>query len=105
MQYTNGAFKKLNVIKDSDGWWNCVEVNDIDNDGDLDILAGNAGLNFRIKTSPDKPAKLYVGDFDKNGQIECIPVYFKTDEQGLSIFYEGRTPATDPFFKKEFFIF
>ncbi len=28
---------------------------------------------------PIIPAKLYVSDFDNNGQVECIPVYYKSD--------------------------
>lgn len=105
LQYNNGTFKKINEIQNSAGWWNCIELNDIDDDGDLDILAGNAGINSRIKASPEKPAKLYVGDLDKNGQIECIPVYFKTDGKAYPYFMKGELQQQIPSLKKDFLYF
>lgn len=104
-QFTNNAFKKISEIKNSSGWWNCIELNDIDNDGDVDILAGNTGLNSRIKATPGKPAKLYVGDLDKNGQIECIPVYFKTDGKAYPYFMKGELQQQIPSLKKDFLYF
>jgi hypothetical protein len=56
----------------SEGWWNCVEVADLDQDGDYDIVAGNHGLNSRFKASPDQPVSLWVNDFDRNGTAEQI---------------------------------
>lgn len=100
--YINGSLKKSFEIPNSSGWWNCIELNDIDDDGDIDIIAGNTGLNSRIKASPDKPAKLYVGDFDKNGQIECLPVYFKTDDKAYPYFMKGELQQQIPSLKKDF---
>jgi hypothetical protein len=54
------------------GWWNCIATGDIDNDGDIDFVAGNHGLNSRFKASPGKPVTMYVNDFDMNGVIEQI---------------------------------
>ena len=54
------------------GWFNCVVPFDADGDGDLDIFAGNEGLNTRFKASPEKPLRLYAGDFDKNGSIDPL---------------------------------
>jgi enediyne biosynthesis protein E4 len=100
--YINGSLQKTLQIPHSSGWWNCIEVNDIDDDGDMDIIAGNTGLNSRIKASPDKPAKLYVGDFDKNGQIECLPVYFKSDGKAYPYFMKGELQQQIPSLKKDF---
>ena len=44
-------------------------------DGQLDILAGNAGSNFKWKPSTEKPVKLYLDDFDKNFQLDPIIFY------------------------------
>lgn len=33
------------------GWWNTIEIADIDNDGDTDIIAGNWGANSQMRAS------------------------------------------------------
>ncbi len=64
-------------LKNSEGWWNTISLTDIDNDGDNDLIAGNLGLNSKIKADSLHPAQLYVTDFDKNGKIDPILCYFK----------------------------
>lgn len=54
------------------GLWNTVNVRDINGDGQLDIIAGNAGQNFKWKASEEKPVKLYVTDLDKGGRPEAL---------------------------------
>jgi hypothetical protein len=65
-----------NGLEGSDGWWNCVEVADIDNDGDLDLLAGNWGMNSKFRASAETPLTLYRSDFDQNGTVEPLVTYF-----------------------------
>jgi hypothetical protein len=78
--------KKMNGVlthlKDSglvntNGWWNLIKVHDFDKDGDLDILAGNWGLNSRLKASRERPITLYRADFDENGTIDPVVTYFE----------------------------
>jgi hypothetical protein len=64
------------VLSDKKGWWNFILPCDIDNDGDIDLIAGNLGLNSRLKASADKPVKLYYNDFDDNGKKEQVLTYF-----------------------------
>ncbi len=52
------------------GWWTNMHVSDVDNDGDLDILLGNHGLNSRFRATPQQPVTLLVSDFDRNGTPE-----------------------------------
>ncbi|WP_111658844.1 VCBS repeat-containing protein [Olleya aquimaris] len=54
------------------GWWNTVKVADVNNDGLMDLILGNNGLNLPYKPSKEKPIKIYVNDFDNNGTIEQI---------------------------------
>ncbi len=70
-----GTFTK-NELTDKKGWWNFVFPYDIDNDGDIDLVAGNLGLNSRLKASVKEPVKLYYNDFDDNGKKEQILTYY-----------------------------
>lgn len=57
------------------GLWRKVTITDVDQDGKKDIIAGNEGLNTRLKASVDHPLKLYYGDFDNNGSVDPILCY------------------------------
>lgn len=54
------------------GFWNRLVTADLDLDGDLDLFAGNRGLNAQIKTSAEHPATLYAGDFDRSGTWDLV---------------------------------
>ncbi len=59
------------------GWWNKLLADDIDGDGDIDIIAGNLGENYKFKASKDSPFSVYAKDFDENGTndiflAECL---------------------------------
>jgi len=76
----NGTDKFENKTKDygldkSNGMWNVITIADINKDGLMDILAGNTGLNFKWKASVDHPVKIYLDDFDKNGQLDQLIFY------------------------------
>ncbi len=54
------------------GWWNTIEISDIDGDGQNDLILGNRGNNFFFEGSQDAPTKLWLYDFDGNGNMEKI---------------------------------
>ena len=64
------------------GLWRSMVVTDIDHDGDLDIVAGNLGLNNPYHISADHPAQLVAKDFDGNGIIEPVFCYYIKDNNG-----------------------
>ena len=76
----HGHFTKK-VLTDKNGWWNFVMPVDIDNDGDIDLVAGNLGLNSRLQASNDKPVRLYINDFDDNGNTEQILTYYLNNKE------------------------
>ena len=58
------------------GCWNKIVIDDINNDGKPDIIAGNMGLNSVLKCSETEPAELYYKDFDDNGSVDPILCYY-----------------------------
>ncbi len=54
------------------GWWNAIEVADLDHDGDLDLIGANHGLNSRFRASPDEPVQIWIDDFDGDGRVEQV---------------------------------
>ncbi len=66
-------------MKQTNGWWNTIAAADVDHDGDDDYVAGNLGLNSRLRATPEKPVKMYLGDFDSNGGSDHVLVYFNED--------------------------
>ena len=64
--------KNDNPLSQIKGWWNTIHKADLDNDGDLDLIVGNHGINSRFKASKEKPIRLYLKDFDSNGFLEPI---------------------------------
>jgi hypothetical protein len=68
-------------LDETSGWWNCIHAADVDGDGDIDLIAGNLGLNSMLKATKQEPVEMFLKDFDNNGtpdQVIC------TYENGLS---------------------
>lgn len=63
------------------GWWNDIQLIDIDNDGDQDVIAANLGLNSRYKASLDYPLNVYAKDFDSNGTLDAILTYYNNGKE------------------------
>ncbi len=105
LEYKNNKLQIEDTIANSGGWWNCLQIADVNNDGKLDLIGGNFGLNSRIKATPQQPAKLYVGDFDNSGKTNCIPVYYKTDGKAYPYFLKSELQAQLPYLKKQFLHF
>lgn len=76
----NGGLVKKELTSKK-GWWNFVTPFDIDNDGDIDLVAGNLGLNSRLKSSTEKPIRLYYNDFDENSKKEQVITYYLNGKQ------------------------
>jgi len=60
----------------SNGWWNCIYAEDMDGDGDKDLVIGNYGLNTQFHCTEKEPMNLYFKDFDNNGSIDPILCYY-----------------------------
>jgi hypothetical protein len=64
------------TITNLPGWWNFAYPIDIDKDGDMDLVAGNLGLNTRLKATEEEPITLYYNDFDDNGKKEQVMSFY-----------------------------
>ena len=80
-----GSFENITGatnIADKKGWWTSIVPGDFDNDGDIDYIVGNLGLNSFFKASDQYPAGIYAKDFDNNGSFDAVPtLYLPTSQQ------------------------
>ncbi|MGB8194371.1 MAG: VCBS repeat-containing protein [Chitinophagaceae bacterium] len=84
--------EKYSNLSALNGWWNTILLEDVDADGDQDLLLGNWGLNSQVKASPQEPATLICKDFDANGSIDPILCFYI---QGKSYPYVSRDELLD----------
>ncbi len=79
LQDENGKFKKQsnkkNGLNDMSGWWFSVEKGDLDNDGDMDLILGNLGENYKYQASVEKPFKVFSKDFNNSGSTDIVLSY------------------------------
>jgi len=98
-----GKFKKFS-IPNSTGLWQSLFVDDVNNDGHPDILAGNWGWNNKFWSGKNGPAKLYVSDYDKNGQTDQLLSYtINGDEYPFLAKDEVERPL--PLLKKHYLLY
>jgi hypothetical protein len=98
-----GRFEK-NIISQSTGWWQSLYVDDVNSDGQLDILAGNWGFNNKFWSGKNGPVKLYVSDFDKNGRIDQLLSYTK-DGKEYPFLAKDEIERAIPIIKKHYLLY
>ncbi len=80
LKNNNGKFEKTEM-EGTRGWWFSLNGADFDNDGDIDIIAGNLGLNHRYKANIEYTFDVYAGDFNNNGNSDVVLSYFQNGKQ------------------------
>ena len=93
-----GDYEALSLAK---GWWNQILIDDIDGDGDNDLIAGNLGLNYKFHASKEKPFHIYTDDFDGNG-IEDIVLAKYDEARQVPVRGKSCTAQQMPFLKEKF---
>jgi hypothetical protein len=54
------------------GWWYSLAAGDFDEDGDVDLVAGNLGLNHSYTTSSDSTFGVYAASFTGNQTTDIV---------------------------------
>ncbi|HEY9007421.1 MAG TPA: VCBS repeat-containing protein [Ohtaekwangia sp.] len=88
-------------LEHTEGLWCKLYEADMDNDGDPDVIAGNAGLNLPFKASVTEPLTIHAGDFNGDGRIDPIMSYYI---QGKQYPYSSRDEMLEqlPALKRKF---
>lgn len=94
-------------LQNSNGWWNCIAHDDIDQDGDIDFVVGNLGLNTKYKASEQASLHVYCDDFDDNNKLdivlaqhfeqECFPIRGRECTSEQMPFISEKYPTYDLF--------
>ena len=88
-------------LQDRSGWFNGIAGRDLDNDGDIDYVVTNFGLNTKYHADADHPIQLYYGDLDKTGSFRLVEAEY---EDGKCYPVRGRSCSSHamPFIKEKF---
>lgn len=80
----NGLFDDATArsgLESLTGWWQSVAAADFDRDGDLDVVAGNMGLNQPYAPTAEAPFELYVHEFGGSGRDVTVLAYYEAGRQ------------------------
>jgi len=81
----NGKLEDVTVntgLVNMNGMWRSLAAMDMDNDGDIDLVAGNLGLNCSYRVSTNEPMELFAADLDGNGSIDPVNFYYIKTKDG-----------------------
>lgn len=79
LKNTDGVLTDITAstgLGETSGWWNSVAGGDMDNDGDIDYIMGNLGLNTPFKASEEEPLSVVYGDFDNSGVHHAVVSWY-----------------------------
>ena len=76
------------------GWWYSLETGDFNNDGNIDVVAGNYGLNATFQTSEEQKLGAFAHDFDQNSILDIL---FTIKQDGKYIPFYGKTKLNTTF--------
>jgi enediyne biosynthesis protein E4 len=87
-------------LSETYGWWSSILADDLDGDGDIDFVAGNAGTNLQYSASPAKPLELFVQDVNEDGITDPIMSYYIGEKRYPNHTYDEMVDQIRSFRKK-----
>jgi hypothetical protein len=87
-------------ISDKFGWWQSLASADINNDGKTDLILGNIGENFYFNPAKETPVKLWLNDYDGNGDMDKIMTY-TISGRDMPVFLKNEMQDQLPIIKKQ----
>ncbi len=100
-KYSNGTFNAVKTnLQDKKGWWQTLAATDVNGDGREDLILGNLGENFYLHPGKQNPVKLFLSDFDNNGQADKI-ITRTIDGKDKPVFMKGELESQMPVLKKQ----
>ncbi|MEX1184379.1 MAG: FG-GAP-like repeat-containing protein [Gemmatimonadota bacterium] len=63
------------------GWWNGIATGDFNNDGRMDFVVTNVGLNTPYRVVDGHPPRMYHDDFNWDGRVDIIEAYFDDESE------------------------
>lgn len=99
----DGQFSPAEIggLEASRGLWFSIDQADIDQDGDIDFIAGNLGLNTKFKADDKKEFHVFSSDFDQSGTYDVV---LSNTYNGSLVPVRGRECSSQqmPFIKERF---
>ncbi len=99
--------KQQSSVNAETGWWNSITAADLDNDGDMDYVLGNYGLNGFYKASKEEPVNIYANDYDNNGSLDILISHWRATaphaaKAAFPVAYRDQLAEQLPVIKKHF---
>jgi hypothetical protein len=87
-------------LKSLSGWWQKIQIADLDGDGNLDLIMGNMGENGYLKPTAKNPVTLWIYDFDGNESLDKI-LTRGIQGKDYTVFLKAEMQEQIPLIKKE----
>ena len=99
--YQQGKMVEENSnLKSLSGWWQKIQIADLDGDGNNDLIIGNMGENGYLKPTDKNPVTLWMYDFDGNESLDKILTRGIHDKD-YTVFLKAEMQEQIPLIKKE----